>query len=185
MKFKHFDVADVFGPDDVEQAKAYMEKRGYYADHLEELDDFIENKRRIGTLHSIVDKADTFERLIVGCEFDYPCPYTYFLPLDKVKKTEPTEKKLKWRPCKDIEELEDLLNCDVLAFVGRVLELKDKISEAKFITTITGIEVLPTVDSQIYSIFLGNGNVYSFEDLFENFEIFVDGQYQPFGVEVK
>lgn len=27
MKFKHFDVADVFGPDDVELAKAYIWKR--------------------------------------------------------------------------------------------------------------------------------------------------------------
>lgn len=92
MKFKNFDIADVFGPNDTEQAKQYIGKKGYYADYIEQLDDFIENNRRIGTLHSITSK-DTFERLIVGCEFDYPCPYTYFLPLDKVKKTESTEKK--------------------------------------------------------------------------------------------
>lgn len=91
MKFKHFDIADVIGCNDVEQAKAYTGKKGYYADHLEQLDDFIETNRRIGTLHSITSR-DSFERLIVGCEFDYPCPYTYFLPLDKVKKTEPVEK---------------------------------------------------------------------------------------------
>ena len=90
MRFKNFDIADVIGCNDVEQAKAYTGKKGYYADHLEQLDDFIENNRHIGTLHSITSK-DTFERLIVGCEFDYPCPYTYFLPLDKVKKTESKE----------------------------------------------------------------------------------------------
>lgn len=55
-------------------------------------------------------------------------------------------KKLKWRPCKDIEELEDLLNCDVLAFVGRVLELKDKSTGATIIVGITGTEELP-IDS--------------------------------------
>lgn len=94
MKFKYFDIADVIGCNDVEQAKAYTGKKGYYADHLEQLDDFIETNRRIGTLHSITSR-DSFERLIVGCEFDYPCPYTYFLPLDKVKKTEPVEKEIR------------------------------------------------------------------------------------------
>ena len=84
MKFKNFDIEDVIGCNDVEQAKAYIGKKGYYADHLEQLDDFIENNRHIGILHSITSR-DTFERLIVGCECDYPCPYTYFLPLEKVK----------------------------------------------------------------------------------------------------
>ena len=84
MKFKNFDIADVIGCNDTEQAKAYIGKKGYYADHLEQLDDFIENNRHIGTWHSITSR-DTLERLIVGCECDYPCPYTYFLPLEKVK----------------------------------------------------------------------------------------------------
>lgn len=90
-----------------------------------------------------------------------------------------------YRPLRNEIELENLLHQHREygdSVIASVILLKAKISEAKFITTITGIEVLPTVDSQIYSIFLGNGNVYSFEDLFENFEIFVDGQYQPFGV---
>ena len=91
MKFKNFDIADVIGCNDIEQARAYTGKKGYYADHIEQLDDFIENNKHIGTLHSIASK-DTFERLIVGCEFDYPCPYTYFLPLEKVQKTEQTGK---------------------------------------------------------------------------------------------
>ena len=184
MKLRNFNLEDVFGPNDTEQAKQYIGKKGYYADYIEQLDDFIENNRRIGTLHSITSK-DTFERLIVGCEFDYPCPYTYFLPLDKVKKTEPTEKKLKWRPCKDIEELEDLLNCDVLAFVGRVLELKDKSTGATIIVGITGTEELPIDSGSIYSIILGNGQVYSFADLFDKFEININDKWQPFGVRVK
>lgn len=110
--------------------------------------------------------------------------YSFFLPLDKVKKTEPTEKKLKWRPCKDIEELEDLLNCDVLAFVGRVLELKDKSTGATIIVGITGTEELPIDSGSIYSIILGNGQVYSFADLFDKFEINVNDKWQPFGVRV-
>lgn len=35
MKFKNFDIEDVFGFDDTEQAKAYIGKKGYYADHIE------------------------------------------------------------------------------------------------------------------------------------------------------
>jgi hypothetical protein len=39
MKFKNFDIEDVFGFDDAEQAKAYIGKKGYYADHIEKLED--------------------------------------------------------------------------------------------------------------------------------------------------
>lgn len=182
MKFKNFDIEDVFGFEDTEQAKAYIGKKGYYADHIEKLDDYIENKSHIDTLYTINESRDTYH-FMVGCSYDYCGYYTYFLPLEKVKKTEPTEKKLKWRPCKDIEELEDLLNCDVLAFVGRVLELKDKSTGATIIVGITGIEELPIDSGSIYSIILGNGQVYSFADLFDKFEINVNDKWQPFGVQ--
>lgn len=188
MKFKNFNIEDVFCFNDTEQAKQYIGKKGYYADYIEQLDEFIENKKHnhIGTLYSIdTNKADTLEHFIISCDFDYHCPYNYFLPLEKVKKTEPTEKKLKWRPCKDIEELEDLLNCDFLAFVGRVLELKDKSTGATIIVGITGTEELPIDIGSIYSICLGNGQVYSFADLFDKFEINVNDKYQPFGVKAK
>lgn len=108
--------------------------------------------------------------------------YSFFLPLEAVKEYMPKEKKLKWRPCKDIEELEDLLNCDFLAFVGRVLELKDKSTGATIIVGITGTEELPIDSGSIYSIILGNGQVYSFADLFDKFEINVNDKWQPFGV---
>ena len=184
MKFRNFDIEDVFDFDDTEQAKAYIGKKGYYADHIEKLDDYIENKSHIDTLYSI-DKSCDIYRFMVGRSHDYSGYYAYFLPLEKVKKTEPTEKKLKWRPCKDIEELEDLLNCDVLAFVGRVLELKDKSTGATIIVGITGTEELPIDIGSIYSICLGNGQVYSFADLFDKFEINVNDKYQPFGVKAK
>lgn len=184
MEFRNFNPEDVFGPDDVEQAKAYIGKRGYYAVHLEQLDDYIENKRHIDTLYTI-NKSRNIYRFMVGCSYDYCGNYTYFLPLEKVKKTDPTEKKLKWRPCKDIEELEDLLNCDVLAFVGRVLELKDKSTGATIIVGITGTKELPIDSGSIYSIILGNGQVYSFADLFDKFEINVNDKWQPFGVKAK
>lgn len=77
------------------------------------------------------------------------------------------------------------MNCDVLAFVGRVLELKDKSTGATIIVGITGTEELHIDSGSIYSIFLGNGQVYSFADLFDNFEIYKFGEWVPFGVEVQ
>lgn len=38
MKFKNFNIADVLGPDDIKQAKQYVGKKGYYANHIEILD---------------------------------------------------------------------------------------------------------------------------------------------------
>lgn len=184
MKFKNFDIADVIGFNDVEQAKAYMEKRGYYADHLEQLDDFIENNRHIGTLHSITSK-DTFERLIVGCEFDYPCPYTYFLPLDKVKKTEPTETKVtyRYRPFRTIAEVDELLAKDSVkhyCFVGSGLYLryKAKPNITKQIT-ITNLEV-DTKTNRLLFI-----NSFTPKYLVKTFDIKLAGEWFPFGVEVK
>lgn len=181
MKLRNFNLEDVFGYNDAEQAKAYIGKKGYYANCIEDLDDYIENKSHIDELYE-VDEELGILRYVIGRSYDYNNNYNYFLPLEKVKKTEPTEKKLKWRPCKDIEELEDLLNCDVLAFVGRVLELKDKSTGATIIVGITGTEELPIDSGSIYSIFLGNGQVYSFADLFDKFEINVNDKWQPFGV---
>lgn len=182
MKFKNFDIEDVFGFDDAEQAKAYIGKKGYYADHIEQLDDFIENNRHIGTLHSITSK-DTFERLIVGCEFDYPCPYTYFLPLDKVKKTEPTETKVtyRYRPFRTIAEVDELLAKDSVkhyCFVGSDLYLRYKVypNITKHIE-ITNLEV----DTNTNELRFING--FTPRHLAENYDIKIAGCWLPFGVE--
>lgn len=182
MKFKNFDIADVIGCNDVEQAKAYTGKKGYYADHLEQLDDFIENNRHIGTLHSITSK-DTFERLIVGCEFDYPCPYTYFLPLDKVKKTEPTKTKVtyRYRPFRTIAEVDELLAKDSVkhyCFVGSDLYLRYKVypNITKHIE-ITNLEV----DTNTNELRFING--FTLRHLAENYDIKIAGCWLPFGVE--
>ena len=184
MKFKNFDIADVIGCNDVEQAKAYTGKKGYYADHLEQLDDFIENNRHIGTLHSITSK-DTFERLIVGCEFDYPCPYTYFLPLDKVKKTESIGPKVtyRYRPFRTVAEVDELLvkdNVKHYCYVGSDLYLRYKVypNITKHIE-ITNLEV----DTNTNELRFING--FTPRHLAENYDIKIAGCWLPFGVEVK
>lgn len=55
MKFRNFNIEDVFSSNDAEQAKAYIGKKGYYADYIEDLDDYIENKSHIDKLYSILD----------------------------------------------------------------------------------------------------------------------------------
>lgn len=186
MKFKNFDIEDVFGPNDTEQAKAYIGKKGYYADYINQLDEFIENKKHIGPLYSIdTVKDDTFERFVVGGSFDYSCHYTFFLPLDKVKKTEPTETKItyRYRPFRTIAEVDEVLakdNVKHYCFVGSDLYLryKAKPNIIKHIL-ITNLEV----DTNTNELRFING--FTTNHLAKNFDIKIAGCWLPFGVEVK
>lgn len=180
MKFKNFDIEDVFGFDDAEQAKAYIGKKGYYADHIEKLDDYIENKSHIDTLYTI-NKSRNSYRFMVGC--DYCGYYTYFLPLEKVKKTEPTETKVtyRYRPFRTIAEVDELLAKDSVkhyCFVGSGLYLryKAKPNITKQIT-ITNLEV-DTKTNRLLFI-----NSFTPRHLAENYDIKIAGCWLPFGVE--
>lgn len=95
MKLRNFNLEDVFGANDVEQAKAYIGKKGYYADSIEDLDDYIENKSHIDKLYEVDEDLGIF-RYVIGRSYDYNNDYNYFLPLEKVKKTEPAEKNNEW-----------------------------------------------------------------------------------------
>lgn len=90
MKFKHFNIEDVFSTDDTKEAVKYIGKKGYYAEFLESLDRYIEDKKHIDYLYSI-EKSKS-PRLIIGFSYDHCTFSKYFLPLEKVKKTEQTEK---------------------------------------------------------------------------------------------
>lgn len=90
MKFKHFNIEDVLSPDDRKQIEKYIGQKGYYADSLESLDHYIEDKKHIDYLYSI-EKSKS-PHLIIGFSYDYCNFSNYFLPLEKVKKTEQTRK---------------------------------------------------------------------------------------------
>lgn len=183
MKFKNFDVADVFGFNDIVQAKAYIGKKGYYADHIEKLDDYIENKCNIGTLYSIDKKPDIYHFVISGSHA-YSGYYTYFLPLDKVKKTEPAETKVtyRYRPFRTVAEVDELLAKDSVrhyCFVGSDLYLryKAKPNITKHIE-ITNLEV----DTNTNELRFING--FTPRHLTKNFDIKIAGRWLPFGVKV-
>ncbi len=182
MKFKHFDVADVFGPDDIELAKAYIWKKVYYADSIEMFDCYIENKRHIDTLYSIDESLDHL-RYVVGSR-DYSTHFPFFLPLDKVK-TEPVGIKVnyRYRPFRTIAEIDELLAKDNIrhyCYVGGDLYLryKAKPNIIKHIV-ITNLEV----DTNSNKLRFING--FTTKYLAKNFDIKIAGNWLPFGVEVK
>lgn len=182
MKFKNFDIEDVFGFDDTEQAKAYIGKKGYYADHIEKLDNYIKNKSHIDTLYSI-DKSCDIYRFMVGRSHDYSSGYyTYFLPLEKVKKTEPTETKVtcRYRPFRTIAEVDALLAKDSVkhyCFVGSDLYLRYKVKPniIKQIE-ITNLEV-DTKTNRLLFI-----NSFTPKYLAKTFDIKLADEWFPFGV---
>lgn len=86
MKFKNFNLEDVLGRDETEEAKVYVGKLGYFANDLDDLD------------HAITYIPEQTHELVTikqtGTDNKYVArlrAFKYFLPLDKVKKTEPTK----------------------------------------------------------------------------------------------
>lgn len=86
MKFKNFNLEDVLGRDETEEAKVYVGKLGYFANDLDDLD------------HEITYIPEQTHELVTikqtGTDNKYVArlrAFKYFLPLDKVKKTEPTK----------------------------------------------------------------------------------------------
>ena len=86
MKFKNFNLEDVLGRDETEEAKVYVGKLGYIANDLDDLDHAItyipEQTHELVT----IKQTDTDNKYV-----DRLCAFKYFLLLDKVKKTEPTK----------------------------------------------------------------------------------------------
>lgn len=186
MKFKNFDIADVFGPDDIEQAKGYVGMLGYFEDNLNDLDNAIayspEQRYKLVRIKQI--RCDS--KYVMG-----PCSFKYFLPLENIKrkeytcdfKTEPTEKDINYRPCKSLKEVMDLLDKEKHGgnLVGTIIYIRYKPSMTTETAMITKVR---RYGNGTYQLIFGNVG-YSFADLFNSIEILLNGRYQPFGVEVK
>lgn len=181
-----FDIKDVFGPNDTEQAKGYVGMLGYFEDDLEGLDNLTTYlPERIYKLVRI-KQTDRDNKYVMGS-----CSFKYFLPLDKVKrkeytcdfKTEPTEKDIDYRPCKNLIELMDLLdkgehgNC----LVGTTIYIRRKLT-TKMIETSIITSVKRDCDGN-WLLYLGD-KFYSLVALFNHYDILLNGRYQPFGVKV-
>lgn len=186
MKFKNFDIADVFGPDDVEQAKGYVGMLGYFEDDLDDLNNAIAYSPEQMYKLVRIKQIDCDNKYVIGA-----CGFKYFLPLEKVKKTEPAEKEAKYRSLRNKEELIDFIckNTNSQQVIGAVICIRKKDDGQTTVTTITAITHYYDLlsDKTIYEITLGTGKTYSLECLFGLFEIIFDDNYQwqPFGVEIK
>lgn len=182
MKFKNFDIEDVLGADDIEEAEKHVGEIGYFEDSLEDLDSAITcYSKEIFKLIRI-KQANSDNKYVVNDA----CSFKYFLPLNKIKrkKTEPTETKVtyRYRPFRTIAEVDELLAKDTVkhyCFVGSDLYLryKAKPNITKHIE-ITNLEV----DTNTNELRFING--FTPRHLTKNFDFKIAGRWLPFGVEV-
>lgn len=177
MKFKHFDVADVFGPDDGEQAKGYIGKLGFFEDDLDDLEKAI--------AYSPEQVYKLVRIKLIDCENKYvigACSFKYFLPLEKVKKTEPVKKEVKYRPIKNMFEFSYILggtDWEVPFSVGDRFLIRRKQDKHQLKILLTAIEF-----NDNHEIVFINGMTP--QALLEDYELEdISGKFIPFGVEVK
>lgn len=159
--------------------KAEVGKRYYCADSLNELLHKINSNAFTNELTRIdEDDISTPFRVKRYGEFEaFPC----ILPVDKVIEKE--EKK--FRPLKNVKEFYKLVfytegkseeDCIYELISDCILHLKSKQSGAEYYTAIRSI--CKNEDIQI----LINSSL-TFEDLFDEFEIELNGKWVPFGIE--
>lgn len=101
--------------------------------------------------------------------------YFFFLPLDAVKEDKPKEKK--YRPLKSIDEMDCLFDCSVMS-AKNFLTYRNKASGKIY------IELLFSVCRDKDDILRSINNI-PVQNLFNYFEIRKNGEWLPFGVEVK
>lgn len=137
---------------------------GYFADEIEDLKAEDNRTRRIAEI--LDDHA-----------FCFCTPtnrYSFFLPLNAAKKDKPEKK---YRPLKSIDEMDCLFDCSVMS-AKNFLTYRNKTSGKIY------IELLFSVCRDKDDILRSINNI-SVQNLFNYFEIRKNGEWLPFGVEVK
>lgn len=121
----------------------------------------------------------------------YPC----ILPANAVedKIIEPTKK---YRPCKNIQEFYEVINnygsdsfpnkdfTDenfIYNLLGTDIHIRSKVTSTEYYTTIITITVDVDVNNYV-KIALSPKSYQSFNELFETYEIEINGEWKPFGV---
>lgn len=154
-------ISDIFTCINMEEAKQFIGKRGYFADCMISFEDL--SQRELYNLDRIDDDDVPFVSGNVH--------WRYFLPVDSLK---PEEKK--YRPY----TLEEFLN-DGFEILNEGLEIvvfREKNNPlAEYHVRYNGYKKYDSV----CKVILGNIS-YTFDDLFEDFERFYNGRWFPFGV---
>lgn len=137
---------------------------GYFADEIEDLKAEDNRTRRIAEIlddHAFCFRTPTNR-------------YSFFLPLNAAKKDKPEKK---YRPLKSIDEMDCLFDCSVMS-AKNFLTYRNKTSGKIY------IELLFSVCRDKDDILRSINNI-SVQNLFNYFEIRKNGEWLPFGVEVK
>lgn len=141
-----------------------LETRGYFADEIEDLK--AENNRTRMIAEILDDHAFCFRTPTNR--------YSFFLPLNAAKKDKPEKK---YRPLKSIDEMDCLFDCSVMS-AKNFLTYRNKASGKIY------IELLFSVCRDKDDILRSINNI-PVQNLFNYFEIRKNGEWLPFGVEVK
>ena len=178
-----FDVKDVKSWSNRHDVRT-LSVTGFFGNSLSEIDNEIRryNKGEKDRLHELYQISDN------GCYcFGYATHfadtgafagtnnYAFFLPLDAVKEEKQKEKK--YRPLKSIDEMDCLFDCSVMS-------AKNFITYRSKVTGEIYIELLFAVCRDKNDILRSINNI-PVQDLFNSFEIRKNGEWLPFGFEVK
>lgn len=162
MKFDIKDVKSWANRHDVKK-----DDKGYFAKSISQLQN--DKHVELTTVYSINDNMGTcFIPKGWGTGFDF------FLPLDAVKEDKPEKK---YRPLKSIDEMDCLFDCSVMS-AKNFLTYRNKASGKIY------IELLFSVCRDKDDILRSINNI-PVQNLFNYFEIRKNGEWLPFGVEVK
>lgn len=167
----NFDVKDVKSW--INRYEVKVGDKGYVSSNLYSLQDDLKNNvaliREISRI--CYDEVECF-----SCKaFGTIRSYGFFLPLDAVKADEPKEKK--YRPLKSIDEMDCLFDCSVMS-------AKNFITYRSKVTGEIYIQLLFAVSRDKNDVLSSINNI-PVQVLFDNFEIRKNGEWLPFGIEVK
>lgn len=107
--------------------------------------------------------------------------YGFFLPIDAVKENKT------YRACRTVRELYELVfnykskvenSFCINELIGTVIHLKQKGLDTTYYKCITGIVVYDNGDIDVRI----DGYTFELPELFKNFKIEINGEWQPFGV---
>lgn len=154
---------------------AKLGTKGYFAIDIVELN----NNIKAGKIYELEGISDNNAWCFTTNSFRYG----FFLPKDAVKD------EVIYRPCKTIQEFYDLLDLSPLDsnndedyiynLIGETIHIRSKSTGTECYTSIRSISV--DTDGCI-KILITRRSYQSFEQIFNNFDIKVNGEWQPFGI---
>ena len=148
--------------------------KGYFAISITDLNDNIK-AGKIYELESISDNN-------TWCFTNGTFRYGFFLPVEAIKENKT------YRPCRTIKEFSDLLDLSSLDskndedyiynLIAETIHIRSKSTGTEYYTSIRSISKDENGEIKI----LITRGYQSFEQIFNNFDIEVNGKWQPFGI---